>query len=1290
MNMSKIKLGKRTFMILLFTFVFLLLYSPESFPLAFITNPSISPDVIYTTNNITCSWNLTNDATSWTATWYINGNPVKNYSFSNASPGYEMVLESNYTKKGDIINCSVNATDGTSYVFSSASKTVNNSRPSSIELYYKSNSGWVRVVSNITIDEDKLAIFDINGSDPDNDSLTYSFSRLVPSSQPTNYSFDSQNGFFNWTPTHGEVGNNKFSFSVIDDEGLGLVNVYNITVIEINDKPYFDPALQDQHVVEGNCSWSYTINATDEETPNGPFNFSIVDVSPALSSNLTITKVSNTSALIKFDPCPSYFDKGNHTVTIQLTELNNSPGLPLESANYSFKIEVTTVNHAPEIHASNYTNGTQGQAFYFSFNATDLDNDTISFSLYPKECTSNITNPWNNYLSTTMSYNYNSTNSSLAVGTINISATNFTNDFVVCSGKIDIIASDGKENSTFTVYFNISNINDPPYINETSPYNNYLNQKNMSNLTAYTNTFFYYRVYATDEDLFLSPRYNEVLNFSSNDSSIPIDPATGWINFTPNSTMLGDHVINITVTDKAGATYSRILTLHIKNNTPPQIVNISFYRNNTLVFKKSANNVTSLNLFEDIISYIDVDSLDAEDCPTTPDCNLTYSYSITKLEPQNYSNRNLSISLNSTTGNYTISPDYFTIGKYLLEIKVRDTLMSETKKNITLIINYSNDKPDIYKVDTPSKIVEGHPAIIKVYANDEDLSMPLSFINQSKYGAFNESLTLYTNISWQHNITKTSNKTWDISFTPTSAEIGNHTIKIWVNDSKNNSCTNCTGNASYIINIEILSKTQDPRIENISIYDVNNSNYILSPTSVWNPDVSELTVNTSENRTILINTTGWNDEYNYKDLNFTWIYDNNTLTTTGTYYRYFDLDFFSSGSHNITIIVEDTRLNKDNVTIHLNVANINRKPTLLNPLINLTGNKSVNPVYEDPRYFVGIWNSSNVSKTAYFYDPDLEDLNITIINTTCEGIADIKINGTGIKVYGRQLGNCTALFRAKDPYNAYKDSNLVHIEVTDTLPQENVNQPTSGGGGGASSQTIAVPIPEEIETPDPVNIVAPALITIYSNKSIKIPIIVNNTWNDDIYGVTLDAEANVSNVSLHFNVSKFEIIPKGTYKRVSLIVTNYRLGENFEVVVSAKVTEPDFTDKALIMINSLEAAKMGEDIKTKVTFARDLLGNNPECIELNELLDEAEKFAAEGNYEEAQKLIKSVIEGCKYLISKARSNKETPKTLESYFRERILKNPNVWLSALLFTTLLALILIETYRVIKSKGKIEKE
>jgi len=64
-------------------------------------------------------------------------------------------------------------------------------------------------------------------------------------------------------------------------------------------------------------------------------------------------------------------------------------------------------------------------------------------------------------------------------------------------------------------------------------------------------------------------------------------------------------------------------------------------------------------------------------------------------------------------------------------------------------------------------------------------------------------------------------------------------------------------------------------------------------------------------------------------------------------------------------------------------------------------------------------------------------------------------------------------------------------------------------------------------------------------------------------------------------------------------------------------------------------------LKSKIGYARDLLSDNPECAELMEILDRAEKDINTVPME----TINGVINGCKYLMGEAKApNNPLPKS----------------------------------------------
>ena len=84
----------------------------------------------------------------------------------------------------------------------------------------------------------------------------------------------------------------------------------------------------------------------------------------------------------------------------------------------------------------------------------------------------------------------------------------------------------------------------------------------------------------------------------------------------------------------------------------------------------------------------------------------------------------------------------------------------------------------------------------------------------------------------------------------------------------------------------------------------------------------------------------------------------------------------------------------------------------------------------------------------------------------------------------------------------------------------------------------------------------PELVTILNNNTIEIPVKIRNNWNTSLYGTTISAKTNVSNIKISFGKNYFYELKSKEVVETYMKVSNYRLGENFEILVYANVTEP--------------------------------------------------------------------------------------------------------------------------------------
>jgi hypothetical protein len=437
---------------------------------------------------------------------------------------------------------------------------------------------------------------------------------------------------------------------------------------------------------------------------------------------------------------------------------------------------------------------------------------------------------------------------------------------------------------------------------------------------------------------------------------------------------------------------------------------------------------------------------------------------------------------------------------------------------------------------------------------------------------------------------------------------------------------------------------------------------------------------------VVYNVTVTDDTTSQEDLHYTW-YINGSVNSTAQYIN-ITYSLFSSRKYNVTLVVTDYTFENSSWTWNVTTNDVNRAPSLINSLINITVNSTT--VHTD------YLKKTNV---VHFLDPD-DDLNsnndfeanetsgLTYDVTNCS-VASISILNHSIRIVPDEVGSCNVYFTAEDYAGLNATSNIVHINVS-SVPNstEIIERPTSSSGGGGSSKTIAIPITKQEERPKAIELVVPDLVTIYKNETVLIPVNLQNNWNSTLLGIRINASTNDSSVRLEFTQDYFESLEVGERKNTTLMIKHYRLGENYEVKIVANVTKPTASDSALVMLNSIEQAETGEQIETKVTFAQDLLSDNPECAELNELLFETKKKLEEGSSEEASQMVDGVINGCKYLVSVAKKTEQKPQSIiTKALEDKNLKNLLILAGVLILVTV-GLLFIKKQRSESKEAKHE--
>jgi len=1286
--------------------------------------PENSRDTIITSENIYCRWNASSDTTKAVVTWYKNSAPFGN-NITITYPGEEKsIIDNTELVEEDTWNCTV-------VLFNSSNSATVASDTIYVDydplVYIQINSSYIKINNTFELYEDSNynVIWNTTNSH-DND---FPVTGLCTGS-------GSSSGSGTCSPNSSHLGTDKntsstqiSTFKYEHSRGTQK-NKINFTIIPINDPPSIVDAADDS--IEEDDDWTQAITISDEEG-NFPVNLTVEQ--PSFCSYTPNVNRVNASGITFNCSNPGPTNIGNYTINISVVDnppYNDTYALIPQNISVNFTLEVVGVNHIPNItYVSNF-NSSQNLNYTILMNATDrFDNNTLNFSI-TGNC--NLVNPWTNVTTNTtverQGNNFNSSATGIWNRTLN-------NSHIVCR-NITVTVTDalGATNST-TVYLNISNVNDPPVIeNYSSHPNDLLNNNYIYNLTAYASAPFIYQINATDPDLLVIydsnlDSFNESLFYESNSTWLNnfLNNQTGLINISADNLNLsvGNYSFLINVTDNGTISYSNtsIMNIEVKPNDPPQFnqtLNFTCFEFDSLTRPQSC--YINLNVSE-----------------FTYDSNIGDSVANFSDDSDNFNISNYGII------NFNATQDQ--IGLHTFNITIIDTRGATNTASIYIYINNTNNKPNIISIEArtlPNALYYNKPVFNTAQITVYDLDLNLTGTDPSARNYSYDQLTLI----WANN-NQSKNLSGYISISP---NVTNQTSSIYliINATKTvNGLLLATG--EYSINITVTdnyynytnginSSQTDTYMYNFTVYNVTTPPIITfaypygsgGVTVFGWQNVTDLSpaityINITENQSLYFNHSVTDDQVD--NLTFKWYYDGVKLnTTTNVNYNSsavllennhsinFAFGFFevmsraSVEAYNLTLVVVDgfdSSLN-DTFTWHINVTDKNRRPVLNAPIPNITVEGSRNIDNKD------LWTAG---QTYGFYDPDfdldsdgtidIDERNFSITysipigenGTLCQGFATLNVTdpytyilqvssnqtlmwGHGIKAIATANGSCNVTFTASDgEYN--ETSNVVFIDIIAVSSQSPETVTTIQGSTRSTrtiTETVTIPIPEEVEKPIPIDIVLPDMVTVYENNSMDIPLTITNTWDQTIYGVHLDYRINKSmNYSISFKRQNFYQINPGEKMNTIMTVSNYRIGGVYEIIVLANVTDPEYVDSAKIYLNSIEQTTTGSQVRTLIKFARDLLQKHKECQEIGEVLIKAEESSRKGDLIEALKLANAAVNGCKYLISEEQVRIEKP----SVFRKLYIPLNKTFFTYILVLAIAGLLIGGGYLFIKSRG-----
>ena len=925
-----------------------------------------------------------------------------------------------------------------------------------------------------------------------------------------------------------------------------------------------------------------TTNATINVSTNATlrnYNGNVSNVSWFYPVNKTFA--DNFSRTIFINVTPGKTEVGNWTINFSVVDLTND-----ENTSVSINIYVNrTFNDIPDIFSVSET--TTSIILNTTINLTVHDDDllipdkNVSFGGYNETTNFSLQILNRSNITQTLSL----TGFDVEILNMPVAGTNRTEariQFTPNSSEygnytINITVNDNDSSRDF-MNFNLT------ILNNAAP------QWNTSSLLIFyegnlTNINFSLNVSDSDGD---------TLTFSfANNTAFPsfsLNSTTGVVNFSSVDGDVGQHLVNITVSDGylTNTTEFNFTIYNVNDNVliekpieSGDVTNATVDSNSNI--NTSEDNYTIITLWIHDEDF-KIPSGQKKFYNETLVINLTIEGRNTNLFSFTRDIAFPTAGSNRSRYDATFTPNKSDVGSYNITINVSDNSSSYDFLRFNLTVLETLHGPVLMNL-TNQTSAENRSLYYRINASDTEdgsstnsgnmnFTFNYSFLNGSDFINNNRSI---------FNIT-----TGELNITFNSTQGGSYRINISVNDSDNNLDSGTFWIYVYDVpNVTFpLSDFQFSLVENVSSNITFTANH-----SVLDNLTYTIYITINENKVLRLNTSSYGNGSNLSwgfTPNFTDEVNSGNLTLI-VYPTSSDL--INSTSLNIT--------RSWNLTINHTNYPLSFSGTIggADALVNGTSPITVN--LDD--YFTDYDASdSRYNQTIGFIFNELSSngsITITFTNWT---------NGTKPRVrFSADSSASVSGYITAQEFNHSNSSHLLNSVVSNnftvnlTVTETTTTTTSSGGGGGGAS-------------PSPVafKLIVPGSISAYKNERIDIPLVISNTGTrtfSDIslksYGVK-EGEA-YEHVSVGLDKTFISTLTSNTKQNILMTVffNNDSLIGNYEIYVNATSKSPSYSDWAKISISLQELNVTA--LKKFLIYTEELIVGNPQCLELQELVNEA-------------------------------------------------------------------------------------
>ena len=550
--------------------------------------------------------------------------------------------------------------------------------------------------SSLTLNEDSSGNGQMGASDTDGDSLTYS---IVSQPSHGSLTINSSTGTYVYTPSLNYNGLDTFSFKASDSFGDSYVSTISLTISPVNDAPTTSNGTLavDEDVVTNGTVASYS-NDVDGDA----LTYSVV--SQPTKGTLSF---NNSNGTYTYTPNLDY--NGSDSFTFKANDGQ------LDSNVSTIQITIGGSNDAPVSSNGNLTLN-EDSSGSSQLVATDIDGDVLTFSVVtqPTKGTVSVNSTTGTYTYTpnanangSDSFTFKANDGQLDsnISTVSIAITPVNDAPIAQNSSINVIEDTAKNDQLVATDIDPNPLN---YSLVTAPTKGTVIINPLTGAYTYTPNS-----NATGADSF---------TFKANDGTVDSNVATVAVTIsntndapvssngtlTINEDTVGNGTLTASDIDGDALTYSIVtqptkgtLSLNSSNGTYTYTPNANANGSDSFTFKANDGTVDSN------ISTVSITITPVNDAPTTSNDTLavvedtpknsqlialdvdgnSLTYSVVTQPTKG------TISLNSSTGNYTYTPNSNTTGADSFTFKVNDGTVDSNVSTVSVNISNTNDAP---------------------------------------------------------------------------------------------------------------------------------------------------------------------------------------------------------------------------------------------------------------------------------------------------------------------------------------------------------------------------------------------------------------------------------------------------------------------------------------------------------------------------------------------------------------------------------------------------------------------